>query len=121
MHGCSAANKPPSFVRLLLDATPPGTEVIVFGSTARGNARPDSDIDLMVVLEEVEDRYKEEARLDDVVGLQQPWAEVLVAPREKFEHWRHTLNTVYYDAAHEGISYGIRPRQFPNAAAKSGR
>jgi predicted nucleotidyltransferase len=31
-------------------------EVILFGSRARGDHRPDSDVDLIVVLDEIEDR-----------------------------------------------------------------
>ena len=109
------------YVRLLLDATPPGTEVIVFGSTARGDARPDSDIDLMVVLEEVEHKQREISRLYDVVGVEEPWAEVLVVSREKFEYWRDTINTVYYDAAHEGVSHGTRSGKREDTAAESRR
>ena len=109
------------YVRLLLDATPPGTEVIVFGSTARGDARPDSDIDLMVVLEEVEDRNAEATRLWRILGMHEPWADLIVADRAKFNYWRDTLNTVYFDAATEGISHGARPRQRASAVAKSGR
>ena len=107
------------YVRLLLDATPPGTEVIVFGSTARGDARPDSDIDLMVVLEEVEDRNAECSRLWDVIGVQEPWADLLVVDRTKFEYWRHTINTVHYDAAHEGLLHGTRQRQRECTVAES--
>ena len=33
-------------------------KVVLFGSRARGNARPDSDVDLLVVLPECEDRRK---------------------------------------------------------------
>ncbi len=49
-------------------------EVLLFGSWARGDAHPDSDIDLLVVLDEVGSRRRELARMDEVL-------------------WRHSLAT----------------------------
>jgi predicted nucleotidyltransferase len=33
----------------LLEASPPGTQVVLFGSRARGDARPGSDLDFLVI------------------------------------------------------------------------
>ncbi len=41
--------------------------VVLFGSWARGEAHPESDIDLLVVLDEVESRREELARMSDVL------------------------------------------------------
>lgn len=41
----------------------PGAEVILFGSHARGAAHADSDLDLLVVKQQVEDASREEVRL----------------------------------------------------------
>ena len=41
--------------------------VLVFGSWARGDAQPESDIDLLVVLDEVPSRSRELARMDSVM------------------------------------------------------
>jgi predicted nucleotidyltransferase len=51
--------------------------VLLFGSWARGDAHPESDIDLLVVLDEVPSRRRELARMNSVL-------------------WRHSLenNTV---------------------------
>ncbi len=35
----------------LRQITPPGTRVILYGSEARGEARPDSDIDLLIIVD----------------------------------------------------------------------
>jgi len=48
--------------RRIRDAAP-GAQVILFGSRARGAARPDSDVDLLVVEPAVEDTSREEVRL----------------------------------------------------------
>lgn len=42
-------------------------EVVLFGSWARGDAHPESDIDLLVVLDQTPDRWAELARMDDVM------------------------------------------------------
>lgn len=42
-------------------------QVLLFGSWARGDAHPESDIDLLVVLDRVEDVWREHERLDDIL------------------------------------------------------
>ncbi len=42
-------------------------QVILFGSWARGDALPESDIDLLVVLDKVADRWQELRRIDEVL------------------------------------------------------
>lgn len=41
--------------------------VLLFGSWARGDAHPESDIDLLVVLDRVEDVWREHERIDDIL------------------------------------------------------
>lgn len=42
-------------------------DVIMFGSWARGDADPESDVDMLVVLDEVESSFAERRRMDDLL------------------------------------------------------
>jgi predicted nucleotidyltransferase len=42
-------------------------QVLLFGSWARGDAHPESDIDLLVVLDRIESRREEWARMDEIL------------------------------------------------------
>ena len=90
-------------VRRLVDAAHP-CQIILFGSHARGDAREDSDVDLLIVLAEVKDRVAEMVRLTRVLrGLILP-AELLVVSQAMFDEWSQMPGTVYYDARREGRS-----------------
>jgi uncharacterized protein len=88
--------------RALISACPMGTEVVLFGSHARGTAGPHSDIDLMVIEPEVESRIAEAARLARVIRPMRLAADVLVVSRADFDAWRDTPCTVYFEAHHDG-------------------
>ncbi|MFC1782752.1 nucleotidyltransferase domain-containing protein [Planctomycetota bacterium] len=93
----------------LLKSAPKGSTVILFGFYARGRGRPDSDLDFLVIEPQVKNRLTEMVRLrevlDEIIGDLLIPADVLVASRERFEHWRDTPNTVYYQADREGEVY----------------
>jgi len=93
-------------VELLLAAAPKGSRVILFGSHARGDAGPDSDLDFLVVEPQVQDRHAEMVRLRRALRDIDAPIDVLVFSGEDFEYWRDTPNTVIYEAAREGKSYG---------------
>jgi predicted nucleotidyltransferase len=76
--------------------------VILFGSYARGNPDPDSDLDFLVVEPEVTSRRRESVRLRDVLRPLRVPADVLVVSAETFEQWADTPGTVLYEAAQEG-------------------
>jgi len=92
-------------VDLLLRAAPAGSKVILFGSYARGEARPDSDLDFLVVEPRVENRYAEAIRLREALRNLDSAVDVLVVSERVFNDWADTPNTVIYEAAREGRVY----------------
>jgi len=92
-------------VDLLLRAAPAGSKVILFGSYARGQADPESDLDFVVVEPVVNDAFGEMVRLREVLRPLRIAVDVLVVSAKTFEEWRDTPNTVIYEAAREGKVY----------------
>jgi len=88
--------------RLLLDAAPPGSGIFLFGSHARGDAGPGSDLDFLVVEPEVEDQLGEMVRLRDALRPLRVAADIVVTSRRVFEEYRDTPNNVLYEVAQEG-------------------
>jgi uncharacterized protein len=86
-------------------------KIIVFGSRARGEARAESDVDLLVVLDGVENSRDREA---EVIGALKgvPFAkDVVVATPELLARRGDALGTVYRRALREGaIIYGVDDR-----------
>ena len=93
----------------LLRQAAPGSTIIVFGSCARGDAKEDSDLDIMVVEPEVASRVEESVRLRDVLSPLGIPVDVLVVSRETFEYWADTPNTVFNEAVREGRVYDPVP------------
>ena len=89
-------------VDLLLEAAPDGSRVILFGSHARNDARPDSDLDFLVIEPRVADHRAEMVRLHHVLQPMRVPADVLVTTEADFQEWRDTPGTVLYEAAKEG-------------------
>jgi predicted nucleotidyltransferase len=87
--------------RMLLNAAP-GSKVYLFGSYARGQAGPNSDLDFLVVEPRVISRRAEAVRLRDVLRPLRIPVDVLVVSEETFRDWSDTPGTVVYEVAHEG-------------------
>ena len=89
-------------VKLLQGVAPAGSEIILFGSHARGDAGPDSDLDFLVVEPEVTSKRAETVRLRDALRPLRIPTDVLVTSRAVFEDWRDTPNNVLFEAWNEG-------------------
>ena len=85
-----------------LAAAAPGARVILFGSHARGEAGPDSDVDLLVVEPRVDDRFAEIVRLQRVLAPLRLPADVVVVSSRHVDEWGGVTNTMLHDALREG-------------------
>jgi predicted nucleotidyltransferase len=93
----------------ILRRAAPGSQVIVFGSHARGDAHAASDLDLLVIEPEVKARREEMVRLRDALRPLRIPVDVLVASRSTYERWADTPGTVFYEAAREGRVFNVEP------------
>jgi predicted nucleotidyltransferase len=93
-------------VQILLQAAPAGSEVILFGSYARGDATEESDLDFLVVEPILESRRDEMVRLRNVLRALRVPVDVLVVSRGAFENWKDKPNNVIFNVTREGRSFG---------------
>ena len=88
-------------VRTLVEAASP-TKIILFGSYARGDAREDSDIDLLVVERGLVSKRDEMVRLRRLLRPFRVPVDVLVVSETEFNDWSHLIGTALYWASTEG-------------------
>jgi predicted nucleotidyltransferase len=93
-------------VNKLVAAARGPVKVILFGSYARGEAQPQSDINLFVIEDgftSANEQYQEAARLrralDFPVSVD---VDILVIDSVEWNEWKNEFGSVYYDAATEG-------------------
>ena len=92
-------------VEAIVDTVDP-EQVILFGSRARGEAREDSDVDLLVLEAEPfgpgRSRHRETMLLYRALAAFPVGADVLVYSRDDVAYWRDSLNHVLARALREG-------------------
>jgi predicted nucleotidyltransferase len=88
-------------VRILAEAASPA-RIVLFGSHARGDAGEDSDIDLLVIEPEVEDRAREMVRLRRLLRPLRIPVDILVYSAEEVARWGEQPGTALYWALREG-------------------
>ncbi len=108
-------------VRAVVEASDP-ERIILFGSAARGEVGPDSDVDLMVVQKESSfhggSRGEESSRIHQALrGFLVP-IDILIVTPEEVEHWKGTTNHVIARSFREGrVVYSGSRKSFPNGVA----
>jgi uncharacterized protein len=88
-------------VRILAEAARPA-RIVLFGSYARGDAREDSDLDLLVIESRVEDRAREMVRLRRLLRPLRVPADILVYSAEEVARWGEQPGSALYWALREG-------------------
>lgn len=88
-------------------------QIILFGSRARGDARPDSDLDLIVIEKEPygkgrSRRLRTGALYQALMRWQVP-KDILLYSQAEVEFWRNSLNNVLARALREGRVLYARP------------
>jgi predicted nucleotidyltransferase len=94
-------------VRRILAAGSP-LRIVLFGARARGEARPESDLDVLIVEESSLPRYKRAARyLRALVGVF-PAKDVVVWTPQEIEAWSRVPNAFVTTALREGKTLYVR-------------
>ena len=82
-------------------------KIILFGSYARGENNPDSDIDLLIIKESKLPRYKRTLEIRKYLrGLKIP-LDIIVYTKAEIEKWRNVKSTFVNNVIQEGkVVYG---------------
>ncbi len=89
-------------VRRILAAGNPQA-IVLFGSRARGDARPDSDYDLLLIERSDQPRYRRAARYRRALLGLAPSKDILVWTPEEVAEWRAAPNAFITAALSEGV------------------
>ena len=86
------------------------TEIILFGSYARGDQNEDSDIDLLVVFKHAVDKAAQAVRIRRAIGRVDSGVDIVVSSEREVAEWEGVKGTIYYYARKEGRPlYGHKP------------
>ncbi len=77
-------------------------KIILFGSHARGDAGPESDVDLLVVMPVAGSRRKAAVDIGVVLHDVPVSKDIVVTTPEDYEWRKEVTGTIEYPAAHEG-------------------
>ena len=91
----------PEITERIIETSNP-EKIILFGSHARGNAHPDSDLDLLVIIPKIKKMRAESVKVRRALrGLLIP-IDVIVASLEQIERLGNMKGLIYHTALSEG-------------------
>lgn len=77
-------------------------KIILFGSHARGSAGPDSDVDLLVVMDVKDSKRRQAVEIDLALSDRTFPLDLIVVTPEEFERYRDVAGHIAYPAVREG-------------------
>ncbi len=95
-------------VRRIVDRFDP-ERIILFGSSARGNVGPDSDVDLLVVMRVKGLKHKKQIQIRVALHDIRIAKDIIVTTPEDFEWRKEIPGTIEYPAVKEGRVLYARP------------
>lgn len=84
--------------------------VILFGSHARGEATPDSDVDLLVVMRVAGSKREAQIQIRSALHAFRSPVDVIVTRPEDFDWRQRVVGTIEYPAVREGKTLYARER-----------
>ena len=88
-------------IRKIVDQFHP-VKIILFGSYARGAAGPDSDVDLLVVMNVKDSKRRQAVEIDLALSDRTFPLDLIVVTPEEFEKYRDIVGHIVYPAVREG-------------------
>jgi predicted nucleotidyltransferase len=88
-------------VRRIVETLSPH-KIVLFGSQARGDARPESDIDLLVIADSTQPRYRRSAPLYGALSDILMPMDILVYSPEEVQEWSEVRQAFVTTAVREG-------------------